>query len=166
MFFFKKKDYLFTYLNVSKIIVKSTNFPSNGTTREVGGIISANRRKNTVKDKRMDMLNDTWNEIVVRRMRNKKNYYWFIHSVGFSYSSKPCHMREKKKTSQKIESSRNFFLFLYHHHHLHRKGLFVSDVPLKLKIKGEVLIYRRFLYFLRSHETEPRNIFLSFLRPH
>ena len=43
------------YLNVSKIIVKSTNFPSKGTTREVGGIISARRRKNTVNERRMLM---------------------------------------------------------------------------------------------------------------
>lgn len=51
-----------SHLNVSSIIVNSTNFPSSGTTSDVGGIISANRRKNTVNDKRMDMLNDTWNE--------------------------------------------------------------------------------------------------------
>lgn len=51
-----------SHLNVSSIIVNSTNFPSSGTTSDVGGIISANRRKNTVNDNRMDMLNDTWNE--------------------------------------------------------------------------------------------------------
>lgn len=48
-----------SHLNVSNIIVNSTNLPSNGTTSDVGGIISANKRKNTVNDKRMDMLNDT-----------------------------------------------------------------------------------------------------------
>lgn len=48
-----------THLNVSNIIVNSTNFPSNGTTSDVGGMISANRRKNTVNDRRMDMLSDT-----------------------------------------------------------------------------------------------------------
>ena len=41
------------YLNVSNIIVKSTNFPNKGTTREVGGIISASSRKNTVNERRM-----------------------------------------------------------------------------------------------------------------
>ena len=41
------------YLKVSNIIVKSTNFPNRGTTSEVGGIISASRRKNTVNDNRM-----------------------------------------------------------------------------------------------------------------
>lgn len=51
-----------SYLNVSNIIVNSTNFPSSGTTSDVGGIISASRRKNTVNDKRMDMLSDTWKD--------------------------------------------------------------------------------------------------------
>jgi hypothetical protein len=44
-----------TYLKVSRIIVKSTNFPRRGTTREVGGMISANRRKNTVSESKMEM---------------------------------------------------------------------------------------------------------------
>lgn len=48
-----------TYLNVSSIIVKSTNFPNNGTTNEVGGIISASSKKNTVSDSKIDMLNET-----------------------------------------------------------------------------------------------------------
>ena len=43
------------YLKVSRIIVKSTNFPSSGTTSEVGGMISASSRKNTVNDSRMEM---------------------------------------------------------------------------------------------------------------
>jgi hypothetical protein len=43
------------YLNVSRIIVKSTNLPKRGTTREVGGMISAKSRKNTVSDKRMEI---------------------------------------------------------------------------------------------------------------
>lgn len=51
-----------TYLNVSSIIVNSTNFPNNGTTNEVGGIISANSKKNTVSESKIDMLNETWNE--------------------------------------------------------------------------------------------------------
>lgn len=60
------------YLNVSRIIVKSTNFPSNGTTSEVGGMISANSKKNTVRDSRMDMLSDTWN-----RMRQSRFEIYF-----------------------------------------------------------------------------------------
>ena len=50
--FLHDKTYSF-YLKVSKIIVKSTNFPSKGTTREVGGIISASNKKNTVNERRM-----------------------------------------------------------------------------------------------------------------
>lgn len=50
---------IITYLNVSSIIVKSTNFPNNGTTNEVGGIISANSKKNTVSDSKIDILNET-----------------------------------------------------------------------------------------------------------
>ena len=51
-----------TNLNVSRIMVKRTNFPRRGTTREVGGMISARRRKNTVKESRMEMDKDTWQE--------------------------------------------------------------------------------------------------------
>lgn len=43
------------YLKVSRIIVKSTNFPSSGTTSEVGGMISASSKKNTVSDRRIEM---------------------------------------------------------------------------------------------------------------
>ena len=41
------------YLKVSKIMVKRTNLPRSGTTREVGGMISARRRKNTVRERRI-----------------------------------------------------------------------------------------------------------------
>jgi hypothetical protein len=37
-------------------MVKRTNFPKSGKTRLVGGMISANRRKNTVRESRMLML--------------------------------------------------------------------------------------------------------------
>ena len=47
------------YLNVSNIMVNRTNFPNNGTTREVGGMISASKRKNTVSERRMLMDKDT-----------------------------------------------------------------------------------------------------------
>ena len=51
------------YLNVSRIMVKRTNFPRRGTTREVGGMISARRRKNTVRESRMEMDRETWCQI-------------------------------------------------------------------------------------------------------
>ena len=47
-------------LNVSRIMVKRTNLPRRGTTREVGGMISARRRKNTVRESRMEMESETW----------------------------------------------------------------------------------------------------------
>jgi len=34
--------------------VNKTNLPSKGTTSDVGGIISANKRKNTVSDSNME----------------------------------------------------------------------------------------------------------------
>ena len=43
------------YLKVSRIMVKRTNLPRRGTTREVGGMISASSRKNTVSESRMEM---------------------------------------------------------------------------------------------------------------
>ena len=52
-----------TDLNVSRIIVKSTNLPNKGTTKLVGGIISANSRKNTVNDSRIEMAKLTCNSI-------------------------------------------------------------------------------------------------------
>lgn len=55
----KNRGLIKTYLNVSSIIVKSTNFPKSGTTNDVGGIISASSKKNTVNDSKMDMLNET-----------------------------------------------------------------------------------------------------------
>ena len=53
---------MFTYLNVSRIIVNKTNFPSRGTTNDVGGMISANKRKNTVRDSRIDIERLTYKE--------------------------------------------------------------------------------------------------------
>lgn len=58
----KKK---FTYLTVSRIIVNNTNFPRSGTTNDVGGIISANSKKNTVSESKIEILNDTCNQEMV-----------------------------------------------------------------------------------------------------
>lgn len=43
----------------TKIIVKRRYFPSSGTAKEVGGIISASSRKNTVNDTRIEMQSVT-----------------------------------------------------------------------------------------------------------
>lgn len=45
----------------TKIIVKSRYFPSNGIANDVGGMISANSKKNTVNDTRIEMHNVTCN---------------------------------------------------------------------------------------------------------
>ncbi len=46
--------------NVTRIIVKRRYFPRSGTARDVGGIISANKRKNTVRESRMEIHNVTF----------------------------------------------------------------------------------------------------------
>ena len=47
-------------LKVSRIMVNRTNLPSRGTTKEVGGMISASSRKNTVSESRMEMESETF----------------------------------------------------------------------------------------------------------
>ena len=50
--------------NETNIMVNSRYFPSKGTAREVGGIISANSRKNTVRESKMEIQRVTWNNIL------------------------------------------------------------------------------------------------------
>lgn len=45
---------------VTRIMVKSKYLPSRGTAKEVGGIISASSKKNTVSDRRMEIHSATW----------------------------------------------------------------------------------------------------------
>lgn len=45
-------------LSETSIIVNSRYFPSKGIARDVGGMISARPRKNTVRDTRMEMQSD------------------------------------------------------------------------------------------------------------
>ena len=54
-------------LNVSNIIVNKTNLPIKGTTSDVGGIISARSRKNTVSDSKMLMERLTYNKKKYKR---------------------------------------------------------------------------------------------------
>ena len=58
---------------MSRIIVNKTNFPKSGTTNDVGGMISANKRKNTVRDSRIDIERLTYKE-------NKVQYFFFLFS--------------------------------------------------------------------------------------
>lgn len=43
---------------VIRIMVKRRYFPSSGTASEVGGMISANKRKKTVRESRMEIQRD------------------------------------------------------------------------------------------------------------
>lgn len=47
-------------------MVNKTNFPKSGTTNDVGGMISASSKKNTVSESKIDMLNDTCRGMQVR----------------------------------------------------------------------------------------------------
>lgn len=90
--------------------MNSTNFPSNGTTSDVGGMISANKRKNTVNDKRMDMLNDTWNEsknICVDESFINSSFFPSVDKFNFLiHENFPT--SEESEASWEIISSRNF----------------------------------------------------------
>ena len=75
-----------TDLNVSKIIVKRTNLPRSGTTRLVGGMISASRRKNTVSDSRIEMAKLTWC-IESRQSSKNSKFTVMIRVLTFSPES-------------------------------------------------------------------------------
>lgn len=45
---------------VTNVIVNSKYFPSSGTAKEVGGIISANSKKNTVNDTKIELQRVTY----------------------------------------------------------------------------------------------------------
>ena len=45
--------------NVTRSIVKRRYFPNSGTARDVGGIISASSKKNTVSESRMEIESET-----------------------------------------------------------------------------------------------------------
>ena len=63
-------------------MVKRTNLPRRGTTREVGGMISAKRRKNTVKESRMEMDKETWSQNVGKYLLTKINITFSPLSEG------------------------------------------------------------------------------------
>ena len=54
-------------------MVKRTNLPRSGTTREVGGMISASSRKNTVRDRRMEMERLTWTQSVIVNINTRSS---------------------------------------------------------------------------------------------
>ena len=63
------------HLNVSRIMVKRTNLPRRGTTSEVGGMISANSKKNTVRESKILMERLTW-KFLVLLLTFYFRYYW------------------------------------------------------------------------------------------
>ena len=46
--------------SVTRIMVNKRYFPNRGTARDVGGMISANSRKKTVSDSRIEIHKVTW----------------------------------------------------------------------------------------------------------
>ena len=55
---------------VTRSIVKRRYLPSSGTAREVGGIISASSKKNTVSDSRIEIHRVTLKYATVKREQN------------------------------------------------------------------------------------------------
>lgn len=51
-------------------MVKRTNLPRSGTTSDVGGMISASKRKNTVSDNKIEM-----DRLTCGRTAEKKGYF-------------------------------------------------------------------------------------------
>lgn len=49
--------------NVTNIIVNRRYFPNKGTTNDVGGIISASSKKNTVSESKIEMLRATFSQL-------------------------------------------------------------------------------------------------------
>ena len=50
---------ILNYIYLPNIMVNSKYFPSNGTAKEVGGIISANSKKNTVRESNIEIQSVT-----------------------------------------------------------------------------------------------------------
>lgn len=59
-------------LRDTRIMVNSKYFPNKGIASDVGGIISASNRKNTVSDTKIEMLNDIYE-------KRKKEYLPEMH---------------------------------------------------------------------------------------
>lgn len=49
--------------SVTKVMVNKRYFPSSGTARDVGGMISARSRKNTVRDTRIELHKETYKTV-------------------------------------------------------------------------------------------------------
>ena len=68
----------------TSIMVKSRYFPSSGTASDVGGIISASSRKNTVSDSRMEMHRVTCGRCSAQVIHTGETVqYMFLHYYFF-----------------------------------------------------------------------------------
>ncbi len=82
---------IISYLKVSRIIVNRTNFPSKGTTRDVGGIISASNRKNTVNESKMLIERLTYNKekvliVIYELLVHYWNYWYTAIYINITFS--------------------------------------------------------------------------------
>ena len=57
---------------VTRTMVKRRYLPSSGTASDVGGMISASSKKNTVSDSKMETQRVTWNQIISTVVNNRK----------------------------------------------------------------------------------------------
>lgn len=85
-----------TYLIDTRIMANIKYFPNNGTTSEVGGIISTTSRKNTWRLINMEMDSVTWNKIA------PFYHYWsvtttFNHVWRFSITKKNVDIEKSGK---------------------------------------------------------------------
>ena len=82
-------------LYLPNIMVNSKYFPSNGTAKEVGGMISANNKKNTVRESNMEIQSVTWNfnyRAMFRMMF--KNIIPLLYSTIVSDQSRCVHVKK------------------------------------------------------------------------
>lgn len=74
-------------------MVKRTNLPRSGTTSDVGGMISASKRKNTVSDNKIEMDRLTCDRTAEKKglfhTRVQSHYLYRIHSHRYRPKSYP-----------------------------------------------------------------------------
>ena len=73
--------------NVTKIIVKRRYFPSSGTAKDVGGMISASSKKKTVNDSKIEMQRVTWKTKSISILSQSGNDFKAIILATFSPES-------------------------------------------------------------------------------
>lgn len=67
--------------NVTRIIVNNRYFPRRGTAKDVGGMISANKRKNTPNESMIEMLNDTCYTYIQKKTEPTVHLVQYVRSV-------------------------------------------------------------------------------------